>query len=101
MIIWYLAQNSFRKLLREKILYNILGVTVLLIFFGFLASKLVFGYQDRVMIDFGYFFASFSIFAAAVGIGSRSFSNEIEDRTSYLCLTRPLSRTEYYFGRFQ
>lgn len=95
-----IALHTFRVLFREKIIFNVFGVTMLLLFFGYLASQLVFGHQERVMLDLGLTVNALSIFSVAVGIGARFFRNEIENKSIYLLLVRPISRTSFYLGRF-
>jgi ABC-type transport system involved in multi-copper enzyme maturation permease subunit len=92
--------HTFRALLREKIIYNVFGVTVLFLFIGYLASQLVFGFQHRVMLDIGVMVNAISVFLVAISVGARFFRQEIESKTIYLFLVRPLSRTEFFFSRF-
>ena len=96
----YIALHTFRLLLREKIIFNVFGITILLLFFGYLASQLVYGHQDRVMLDMGLMMNALSIFAVGIGIGTRFLRQEIESKTIYLFLTRPISRSSFYFARF-
>ena len=96
----YIITNTFRTLIREKILYNVFGVTLLLLFFGYLASLLVFGSQYRVMLELGLMVNSISIFGVSLSIGSRFFRQEIENKSIYLFLVRPISRGMFFLGRF-
>jgi len=95
-----IASHTFKSLLREKIIFNVFGVTILFLFFGYLASLLVYGRQDRVMMDMGQVLNALSIFAVALGIGARFLRQEIESKTIYLYLTRPISRSSFFLGRF-
>jgi len=96
----HLVFHTFRSLLREKIIFNVFGITILFLFFGYLASLLVYGRQDRVMMDMGQMLNALSIFAVAIGIGARFLRQEIESKTIYLYLVRPLSRSSFFIGRF-
>ena len=93
------AIHTFRALMREKIIYNVFGITLLFLFIGYLASLLVWGHQYRVMLDMGITINALSIFFVAIGIGARFFRQEIESKTIYLFLARPLSRFEFFCGR--
>ncbi len=95
-----IAIHTFKTLLREKIIFNVFGVTILLLFFGYLASLLVYGHQDRVMLDMGILMNALSVFAVAMGVGARFLRQEMESKTVYLFLVRPLSRSQFYLGRF-
>ncbi len=94
------ALNAFQGFLRERILYNIFFVSLFLLFFGYMASLLVFGHQDRVMLHFGTMINALSVYVVAAGAGSRVLRNEVEQRTCYLPLTRPVSRASYFMGKW-
>ncbi len=96
----WVALHTFKALLREKIVFNVFGVTILLLFFGYLASQLVYGHQDRVMLDVGLMMNALSIFSVAIGIGARFLRQEIELKTIYLFLTRPITRTQFFTARY-
>lgn len=94
-----IALHTFRALMREKIIYNVFGITILFLFIGYLASLLVWGHQYRVMLDMGITINALSIFFVAIGIGARFFKQEIEAKTIYLFLARPVSRLTFFTGR--
>jgi len=98
--LWTIAFSSFLELVRQRILYNIFFVSLFLLFFGYLASLLVFGHQDRVMLHFGTMVNALSIFVVAAGAGARAIRMEMERRTCYLPLSRPISRTSFFLGKW-
>jgi Cu-processing system permease protein len=91
---------TFREIIRDKILYNILMVSVLLLGLGFLASKMTFLRPDRIVLDFGVSAVSLSSVAIAVFIGAAMVNRELERRTIFLALSRPISRFEFIAGKF-
>ena len=91
---------TFRTLLREKILFNVFGITLLFLFFGYLASQLVFGHQDRVMLNMGLMVNALSIFGVGIGAGARLFRQDIENKTIYLIISRPISRLSFFLARY-
>ncbi len=95
-----IAFHTFRALMREKIIYNVFGITILFLFLGYLASLLVFGFQHKVMLDIGVMVNSISVFGVAISVGARFFRQEIESKTIYLFLVRPLNRTQFFLGRW-
>ena len=99
-VLFSVAEHSFRDLLRQRILYNIFFVSLFLLFFGYLAAMLVFGHQDRVMLHFGTMVNAISVFFVAAGAGARSLRQEMEQRTCYLPLSRPISRVTYFWGKW-
>jgi ABC-2 type transport system permease protein len=94
-----LCFHTFRTLMRQKIIYNVFGITVLMLFIGYLASLLVWGHQYRVMLDMGLAMNAISLFFVAIGIGARYFRNEMESKTIYLFLSRPVSRVQFFISR--
>ena len=95
----FIFKQTIRDLYRERILYNVFFLSLFLIFVGYLASMLVFGHQDRVILNFGTSVISLSILGVAITVGSRVIRTEIDQRTIYLPISRPLSRTHYFFGK--
>jgi ABC-type transport system involved in multi-copper enzyme maturation permease subunit len=91
---------TFREIIRDKILYNILMVSILLLGLGFLASKMTFLRPDRIVLDFGVSAVSLSSVAIAVFIGAAMINRELERRTIFLALSRPISRFEFVAGKF-
>src|ERR1700688_738458 len=81
---------TFREIIRDKILYNILVVSVLLLGLGFLASKMTFVRPDRVVLDFGVSAVGISSVAIAILIGAGMVNRELERRTIFLALSRPI-----------
>ena len=98
--VYYIAQNTFKETIRNKILYNILLVAgvalVLSISFGDLS---VFS-RGQVMADFGLATMSLTglLFAVFVGVGMLGM--EISSKTIYGVVTKPVTREAFIFGKF-
>ena len=92
--------HTFKEGIRERTLYNLFFVTLLMLGAGYLAALLVFGHQERVLLHFGLMVNSLSIFAVATSAGVRSLRAELEQRTAYLILARPIARSVFYFGKW-
>jgi Cu-processing system permease protein len=99
-VVGSVASVSFREIVRDKILYNILVIAVLLLGLGFLASRLTFVRPDRVILDFGVSAVGLSTVAIATFIGASLLNREIERRTMFLALSRPISRHQFIVGKF-
>lgn len=99
-VIGSVASVSFREILREKILYNILVIAVLLLGLGFLASRMTFVRPDRVILDFGISAVGLSLVAIAALIGASLLNREVERRTIFLALSRPISRYQFVAGKY-
>jgi len=96
----YIAHNTFKETIRNKILYNILLVAgialVLSISFGDLS---VFS-RGQVMADFGLATMSLTGLLLAVFIGVGMLGMEISTKTIYGVITKPVTRTSFIFGKF-
>ena len=87
-----IAIYTFRNLLREKILYTLFFVAIFLLMIGYLAALLVWGRQDRILLHFGTFVNALAVLAVSLGAGSSVLRTEIENRSIYLLLARPVHR---------
>lgn len=96
--IW-VALKTFGEIYRERVFYNIFLLALFLLFVGYMASLLVFGHQDRVMLHFGTSAISLSMLAMAATFGARLIRNEWEQRWIYVFLSRPISRWDYFLGK--
>jgi ABC-type transport system involved in multi-copper enzyme maturation permease subunit len=99
-VLWSIASVSFREIIRDKILYNILVIAVLLMGLGFLASKMTFVRPDRVIMDFGVSAVSLSLVAIGTFIGASQLNREVERRTMFLALSRPISSYQFVAGKY-
>jgi ABC-type transport system involved in multi-copper enzyme maturation permease subunit len=94
------AINTFRETIRDKILYNLLIFALLLIGGSILLATLSIGEQSKIIMDFGL--ASINLFGILIAIflGIGLVSKEIEKRTLYPVLTKPIGRTEFLLGKY-
>jgi ABC-type transport system involved in multi-copper enzyme maturation permease subunit len=94
-----IALNTFKEAIRDKVLYVILLFSVVLISSSFLLSSLSLGQNERVITDLGL--ASISIFGVLITlfIGTNLLNKEIDKKTIYLLLTKPLRRAEFIIGK--
>jgi len=94
------AINTFRETIRDKILYNLLIFALLLIGGSILLATLSIGEQAKIIMDFGL--ASINLFGILIAIflGVGLVSKEIEKRTLYTVLSKPIGRTEFLLGKY-
>lgn len=91
---------TFSEILRDKILYNILLIALLLLFLAFLGSQLSFMGSGRIVLDFGVTAISLSSALLGAFLGSSALNREFERRTIHLALSRPISRAQFVMGKF-
>jgi ABC-type transport system involved in multi-copper enzyme maturation permease subunit len=94
------AANTFRETVRERVLYNLVFFAILMTACGLLLGQLSIRQDEKIIKDVGL--AAMEIFGTliAVFIGIGLVSKEIDRKSLYPLLAKPLSRTELYLGKF-
>jgi len=94
------AANTFRETVRERVLYNLLFFAILMIVGGLLLGQLSIRQEEKVLKDIGL--AAMDLFGTliAVFIGTGLVNKEIERRSLYPLLAKPLTRAEFFLGKF-
>ena len=95
-----IALNTFREAIRNRVLYLLLVFAVAMISFAQVLSLLTVGSQEKIIKDFGL--ASIEVFGVltAVFIGVGLVSREIERRTVFTLLAKPIHRFEFVLGKY-
>ena len=95
-----IARVSASELIRDRVLYNVLVVAILLMAAGFGSSRLSFLSPGRVVLDFGMTGVQLSGFILAALLGANLIPRERERRTLLVVLARPISYAEFILGKF-
>ena len=95
-----IAGNTFRETVRDKILYNLILFALIMIFSSLALGQLTLGNEDKVILNLGL--AAISIFGTiiAIFIGTGLVYKEIEKRTVYALLAKPVRRAELIIGKY-
>ena len=93
------AKYTFIEVYRSKVMLSILFIALGVLGISFVASEFAYGAPDKIALDFGYGLMSISNLIIAVFIGSTLLSKEIENRTLYMILSRPISRSSFMVGK--
>lgn len=98
--VWAIAINTFREAVRDRVLYGVLGFAIAVLLFTLVLAELSLDQQERVVHDLGL--ASISIFSVVVAVflGSSLLYKEIERKTLYVILPKPLRRHEFVVGKY-
>jgi Cu-processing system permease protein len=96
----YIAFNTFREAVRDRVLYNLIAFAVLLSGAAILVGEISIDIERLVVINLGL--TAISIFGVliAIFIGIGLVSKEIDKRTLYTVLSRPVQRWEFVVGKF-
>lgn len=95
-----IAVQVFRESVRDKVLYNLILFAVLLIAASYLIGQLTAGQDVKIIKDLGL--AATQIFGLfiAVFIGIGLVSKEVERRSIYGLLAKPVRRHELVLGKY-
>ncbi len=97
--VWALAINTLTELIRQKVFYFLLIFALLLI--GSSTFLLQFSFQDQFQMLKAFSLGAMSIFTSLLAILPTAglLPKDIEDRTLYTILAKPVSRAEYLLGK--
>ncbi|HSW40514.1 MAG TPA: ABC transporter permease subunit [Acidobacteriota bacterium] len=98
--IYAVAGNTFRETVRDKILYNLILFALIMILSSLALGQLTLGNEEKVILDLGL--TAISIFGTliAIFIGIGLVYKEIEKRTVYALLAKPVRRYELILGKY-
>lgn len=96
----HVAVNVFKESVRDKVLYSIVVFAVILIATSYLIGQLTAGQDLKIIKDLGL--ASISIFGLliAIFIGIGLVWKEVEKRSVYTLLSKPVRRSEFVLGKY-
>lgn len=95
-----LARITVQDALRQKLAVNLLLFALLVITASFILSRLTFGEQYRIIADLTLSSASLFGTLIAAFLGASLVSGDVQRRTLYPILAKPVTRTEYLLGRY-
>lgn len=100
MKIWAIARNTFREAIRDRILYGLLAFALLMIGSSLALASLSVGQQDRITRDLGLAAISLIGMLMAVFLGITLLSKEVDRRTVYTILSKPVRRYDLVLGKY-
>ena len=99
-VIAAIAINVFRESVRDKVLYNLVFFAILMIGTSYLLGQLTAGQDVKIIKDLGL--AATSVFGVfiAVFVGISLVSKEVDRRSVYPLLAKPISRGGFIVGKY-
>ncbi len=94
------ALNTFREAVRDRVLYNLLFFALLMMVAAIVVGQISIGIQDSVIVSLGLSAISVIGLLIAVFIGVALVSKEMDKRTLYALLAKPVRRWEFLLGKF-
>src|ERR1044071_6146797 len=98
--IFHIAANTFREAVRDRVLYNLIAFALLLTGAAILVGQISIEIERLVVINLGLTAVSLFGVVIAIFIGIGLVSKEIDKRTLYTVLSRPVRRWEFITGKF-
>src|SRR6266851_864512 len=95
-----IARNAFREAVRDRVLYNLIIFALLLIAGAIFLGALSAGQEAKIIVDLGL--SSILLFGVfiAIFVGVGLVYKEIERRTLYAILSKPVGRGEFLLGKY-
>src|SRR6266699_2572999 len=95
-----IARNTFREAVRDRVLYNLVLFALLIIAGAIFLGELSGGQEAKIIVDLGL--SSILLFGVfiAIFVGVGLVYKEIERRTLYAILSKPIGRGEFLLGKY-
>ena len=94
------AINTFREAVRDRVLYNLIFFALLMIAAAVLVGGISIGIERDVIVNLGLTAISLFGIIMAIFIGVGLVYKEIEKRTLYSLLAKPVRRWQFLVGKF-
>ena len=94
------ALNTFREAVRDRVLYNLVFFALLMMLAAVVVGQISIGIEESVIVSLGLSAISVTGLLISVFIGVALVSKEMEKRTLYALLAKPVRRWEFLLGKF-
>ena len=99
-LILAISQNVFRKALRSKIFTVFLLLTLGFILLSKVFEFLTIASEAKLIKDVGLVAIAFFTALIAIFLSGEAITSEVEEKTIYTILSKPLTRWEFILGKF-
>ena len=95
-----IASVAIREAIRQRLAVNLLVFAVALVMASLTISALTFGEQYRIIVDLGL--SSMELFGTLIAtfLGAGLIAHDVEKRSVYPVIAKPVSRSQYVVGRY-
>lgn len=95
-----IAQNTFRENVRARLLHGLFALAIATAMYSLVVGAYAFRDTVRVISDVGGASVSLYGIMVAIVLGATALYRELELKTAFPILARPLARWEYLLGKF-
>ncbi len=99
-LVLFIALNTFREAVRDRVFYNLVLFAVLLVATAVVIGQLAAGQDVKIVKDIGLAAASIFGVGIAIFIGIQLVAREVERRSIYMTLSKPVSRPAFLVGKY-
>ena len=99
-LLWTIAHNTYREIIRERLLYGVFLVAALVVGSSFFLATISFDQNARVLQNIGV--AAIHLFAVfiLIFVTTNSVAKDFDRRALYLIFPKPVSRAHYALGKY-
>lgn len=98
--IWELGLNVWREAVRDKAVQIIVISGIVLMFFSLVLGHMAVGGEERVLQSMGFWILGIWGLLSVIYMGANIVRREIQSKTVYMVLSRPVNRTVFLSGKF-
>ena len=98
--VWAIAVNTFREAIRDRILYLFVGFAVVMVVSSKLFGMLTVGDEAKIIKDIGLASMQFFSMLIAVMMSMILISREVDNRTVFNILAKPVRRWQFILGKY-
>lgn len=98
--VWVIAFNTFREAVRARVLHGLFALALATAGYSLVVGQFASRSSQRVVSDLGAASISLYSIVVAVVLGATSLYRELELKTVFPILTRPIRRGEYLVGKY-
>ena len=97
--VFTIANNGFKEVIRDRILYFIGFFSLLLILAQRIIPEIAAGTHEKILLDVGIGAVNILSVIVAIFVGTALINKEIEKRTLLMLIPKPISRAELILGK--
>jgi len=94
-----IAKYTYKELIKSRIMVLSFWAALALLVIVYIASEFSYGNPQKIALDFGLGTSSLVSVAIAIFMGGNLIRKEVENRTIYISLSRPVSRFHFLLGK--
>lgn len=95
-----LAAITFKEGIRNRAVYGISLIALFMLVVNFLIAQMIMREVGKVAVDIALSAVSFSSLLLVLFVGINLISKDLDRKTIYMVLAKPISRGQYIWGKF-